>query len=117
MRDTQWLPGACLLLADPVVASLNDLDKTARVAFLLDMSNLGDALLKVTGAHRINYSILGNGEPYLHAHLFPRYPHEPEPMRNQPVSVYPNEVWQKRPFDPIRDTTLMQTLRTVLMGT
>jgi len=38
-------------------------------AFLSDMSRLGDALLKVTGATRINYAIFGNQEAALHAHV------------------------------------------------
>ncbi len=32
--DVQFLPGYCLLLADPVVASLNDLDDARRAEFL-----------------------------------------------------------------------------------
>jgi len=52
------------------------------------MTLLGDALLKVTGATRINYEILGNSEPELHAHLFPRYAHEPEERRTKPAWFY-----------------------------
>jgi diadenosine tetraphosphate (Ap4A) HIT family hydrolase len=76
--DVQVLPGYCLLLPDPVVPSLNDLSAAERVSYLHDMVRLGDAMLKVTGASRINYEILGNSEPELHAHLFPRYANEPE---------------------------------------
>lgn len=68
MGDVQFLPGYCLLLPDPVVASLNDLDANARAAYLLDMARIGDALLAATGALRINYEILGNSEPQLHSH-------------------------------------------------
>ena len=42
------------------------------------MATIGDALLEVTGAFRINYEILGNLEPALHAHIIPRYLNEPE---------------------------------------
>ncbi len=52
-----------------------------RGQFLLDMARLGDALLHVTDALRINYAILGNVEPALHAHVMPRYAHEPEALR------------------------------------
>jgi hypothetical protein len=52
-------PGYCLLLADPVVASLNDLADARRAEFLRDMARLGDAILRVTSADRINYEILG----------------------------------------------------------
>lgn len=46
--DVQFLPGYCLRLADPVVASLNDLDDARRAEFLRDMGRLGDAILHVT---------------------------------------------------------------------
>ena len=56
-----------------------------RARFLADMTALGDALLEVTGAVRINYAVFGNLEPALHAHVFPRYADEPEALRhNQP---------------------------------
>ena len=88
MGDVQFLEGYCLLLPDPVVPSLNDLKGEARTQFLLDMVRLGDAVLKVTGAKRINYEILGNLEPELHAHVFPRYATEPEGLRTRPAWFY-----------------------------
>ena len=94
MGDVQFLEGYCLLLPDPVVPSLNDLSEQARVAYLLDMARLGDALLQVTGALRVNYEILGNSEPELHCHVFPRYASEPEGKRRMPVWFYD---WQSAP--------------------
>lgn len=88
MGDVQFLPGYCLLLPDPVVASLNDLDAEARAIYLLDMARLGDAVLAATGALRMNYEILGNSEPELHCHIFPRYASEPEDKRKMPVWFY-----------------------------
>lgn len=88
MGDVQFLPGYCLLLPDPVVASLNDLDAEARATYLLDMARLGDAVLAATGAVRVNYEILGNSEPELHCHIFPRYASEPEDKRTMPVWFY-----------------------------
>ncbi len=88
MGDVQFLPGYCLLLPDPVVPSLNDLDAEARAAYLLDMARIGDAVLQATGALRMNYEILGNSEPELHCHLFPRYASEPEDKRRMPVWFY-----------------------------
>ncbi|WDU64786.1 hypothetical protein LRS56_10115 [Pseudomonas poae] len=88
MGDVQFLPGYCLLLPDPVVASLNDLDADARATYLLDMARLGDAVLQATGALRMNYEILGNSEPELHCHLFPRYASEPDDKRRMPAWFY-----------------------------
>lgn len=107
----QFIPGYCLLLADPVVASLNALAAPARSQFLLDMAAIGDALLEVTDAYRINYEILGNTEPALHAHIFPRYLSEPDAARKIPVWMgYTPEEYDSRPFDPARDRPLMQAI-------
>ena len=88
MGDPQVLSGYCLLLPDPVVPSLNDLVEPARTAYLRDLARLGDAVLAVTGARRINYEILGNLDPELHAHVFPRYADEPDERRRAPVWFY-----------------------------
>jgi diadenosine tetraphosphate (Ap4A) HIT family hydrolase len=81
MGERQVLTGYCLLLPDPVVPDLNALDSAGRARFLQDMAMVGDALLEVTAALRINYAIYGNIEPALHAHIFPRSAQEPEATR------------------------------------
>ena len=69
----QFVQGYLLLLPDPVVPDLNALTPERRSQFLLDMSRLGDALVRTTSPVRINYAIFGNVEPALHAHVIPRY--------------------------------------------
>jgi diadenosine tetraphosphate (Ap4A) HIT family hydrolase len=110
LGDVQFLRGYSLLLADPVVPDLNSLDDSQRGRFLQDMAILGDALLKVTGAYRINYEILGNTEAALHAHVFPRYMSEPEDLRKGPAWLYDREVRLSVKFDADRDKELMQQL-------
>ncbi|MEI9991196.1 MAG: hypothetical protein WDM86_14260 [Rhizomicrobium sp.] len=79
--DVQPLPGYCVLLADPVVESLNALGRAERATYLDDMVRAGDALLVVTGTTRINYETLCNSEPSLHTHIIPRYAQEPMEKR------------------------------------
>lgn len=86
--EQQVVAGYCLLVPDPVVANLNALVGAARSEFLEDMVGLGDVLLGLTGAARINYEILGNVEQALHAHLFPRSDAEPEATRRTPVWLH-----------------------------
>ena len=50
LGDQQFFEGYSLLLADPAVPYLTDLDEEGRKRFLADMARLGDALLEVTGA-------------------------------------------------------------------
>ncbi len=107
MGDSQLLRGYCLLLPDPVVPDLNALTGADRAQFLADMATLGDALLEVTGAVRCNYEILGNQDPALHAHVFPRFATEPEAYRTLPPMFYPAEERSAVPFDAARDKELM----------
>jgi diadenosine tetraphosphate (Ap4A) HIT family hydrolase len=113
--DVQPLPGYCLLLADPVVESLNALGEEDRVRYCLDAARLGDALLAVTGAYRINYETWGNLEPALHTHITPRYITEPSWRRRVPPGrTYPRMF--ARRFDPTIDGTFMEKMRAQLCG-
>jgi diadenosine tetraphosphate (Ap4A) HIT family hydrolase len=109
LGDKQVLPGYSLLLPDPVVPHLNAMSLEARKQFLFDMSMLGEAILNVTGATRINYEMLGNLEPALHAHVIPRYPEkESETLRTKPIWFY---EWDRAPlFDLERDYDLLRLL-------
>jgi diadenosine tetraphosphate (Ap4A) HIT family hydrolase len=88
MGDPQITRGYCLLLPDPVVPDLNALTGHDRRQFLDDMAALGDAVLAVTLADRINYEILGNVEPALHAHIIPRHASEDLELRKKPVWLH-----------------------------
>ena len=59
LGDSQFLPGYCLLLPDPVVPDLNALGPDERWQFLYDMTLIGDALLEQTTAFRINHEFWG----------------------------------------------------------
>jgi diadenosine tetraphosphate (Ap4A) HIT family hydrolase len=110
--ERQVLRGYTLLLPDPVVPDLNALTDGARQRFLADMTAIGDALLKATGALRINYAVFGNLEPALHAHVFPRYADEPVELRtNQPWAY----DWSAAPpFDASVHAELRARLRAAL---
>ena len=111
LGDQQFIPGYSLLLSDPVVADLNVLSGEKRSQFLHDMAFIGDALLEATGAFRINYEILGNDEPALHAHIFPRNMDEPEQKRRYPVwMAYSKEERNSRPFDISREKELIERI-------
>ena len=109
LGDPQITRGYCLLLPDPVVADLNALTGDARRRFLDDMARLGDAVLAVTGAERINYEILGNVEPALHAHVLPRHASEDPVLRAKPVWLHDWAV--AAAFDPSRDGLLAADIR------
>ena len=74
------------------------------------MALIGDALLEVTGAFRINYGILGNSDPFLHAHIVPRYMTEPEKFRKGLPWSYPKKLVNGVVFDYEHDKELMKQI-------
>jgi diadenosine tetraphosphate (Ap4A) HIT family hydrolase len=108
LGDPQITHGYCLLLPDPVVADLNALTGAGRQQFLDDMARLGDAVLAATGAQRINYEILGNVEPALHAHVIPRHASEEPELRKKPVWLH--DWTRAESFDPSRNRELISLL-------
>ena len=95
-----------MLLPDPVVASPNDLDQEGRRAFFADLVRLGDAVLEVTGAERINYLVLCNQVPELHGHAVPRFAHEDSTLRLQgPFEAY--DFGAARVADALGDDALL----------
>jgi diadenosine tetraphosphate (Ap4A) HIT family hydrolase len=97
--DTQFLPGYCVLLVDtPNVERLTDLPRRRRLEFLADLELAAEAVERVcarrdSGFRRVNLEILGNTDPYLHAHIWPRYDWEPPDLVGRPVWLYPAERW------------------------
>lgn len=98
--DAQFLPGYCVLLTDdPTADRLTDLPRARRLGFLADLDLLGAAIQQVCAQrdpafNRMNYSIMGNLDHYLHAHLHPRYGWEPPELATGPVFGYPAEARQ-----------------------
>ncbi|MER7922915.1 diadenosine tetraphosphate hydrolase [Streptomyces sp. NPDC096057] len=102
--DVQFLPGYSVLLVDePGVQRLSDLPKGRRLAFLSDMDRLGEAVERVCrrldpGFRRVNLEILGNTDPFLHAHVWPRFEWEPAELVGKPVWLYPGDRWSDEKF-------------------
>jgi diadenosine tetraphosphate (Ap4A) HIT family hydrolase len=111
--DVQPLPGYCLLLADPVVESVNHLSESDRTIFSSDLFRIGDALMAVLDSYRINYQILGNKEGALHAHIIPRYLTEPEEKRIRPAD-WGYDWSTARKFDPKGDLPFVEAMRAFL---
>ncbi|MER5895419.1 diadenosine tetraphosphate hydrolase [Streptomyces sp. NPDC001876] len=102
--DVQFLPGySVLLVDDPAVQRLSDLPKPKRLSFLSDMDQLGEAVEHACrrldpAFRRVNLEILGNTDPFLHAHVWPRFEWEPADVVGKPVWLYPRERWTDEEF-------------------
>ncbi len=95
LGDTQFLPGYCLLLRSPRAEHLSALSPDERREFLFEMSLVGEAIERVCGPQglrRVNYEIAGNSDPFVHAHIIPRYEWEPADYRVVPAVVYPAAI-------------------------
>ncbi|WP_282701792.1 diadenosine tetraphosphate hydrolase [Streptomyces sp. CC219B] len=110
--DVQFLPGySVLLVDDPAVRRLSELPRAKRMAFLADMDRLGEAVERACARldpafRRVNLEILGNTDPFLHAHVWPRYEWEPAELVGLPVWLYPRERWSEERYalGPRHDT-------------
>lgn len=112
MGGSQFLFGYSLLLPDPVVSHLNAMELAHRDQFLKDMAKLGDAVLAVTGAVRINYAMFGNAEPVLHAHIIPRYANESVELRTAHPWCYDWDA--ATPFSLQEHGALLAQLKSIL---
>ncbi|MEU8432348.1 diadenosine tetraphosphate hydrolase [Streptomyces sp. NPDC029216] len=99
--DRQFLPGYSVLLADdPAVTRLSDLPPARRTAYLTDLERFAEAVERACARldpafRRVNIEILGNTDPYLHAHIWPRYDWEPADLVRMPVWLYRDaEYWR-----------------------
>lgn len=114
LGDDQRLRGYCLLLSDPVVDNLHSLDEEQRKLFLCEMSLVGDALTSILKPSIINYSIYGNHDRALHAHIHPRYDTEEAEMRRTVPFIYLMKKYAAIPYDAKRDEPLKQQIRDYL---
>ncbi len=97
--DVQFLPGYSLALTRvPGVDRLTDLSRADRLRYLADVDLVAAAVENVCadrdgGYRRVNVEILGNRDPFLHAHIWPRYEWEPAELVARPVWLHPPERW------------------------
>lgn len=79
MGDHQYFRGYTLFLAKEHIKELHFLDSKTKQQYLLEMSMVGEAVYKAFEPNKLNYELLGNGEPHLHCHIFPRRLDEANP--------------------------------------
>ena len=116
LSEYQFLPGYCLLLADPMVGQLNELDWESRQIFLQDLALASEAVQAVTNAKRTNLAIYGNVDPFLHAHVWPRFEDEPPSRATLPPLMFPEgfRLEEEHKFSMDKHGELMQQLRDYL---
>lgn len=79
LADKQFYRGYTIFLAKTCVSELHLLPHGERETFLREMSLVAEAAYRAFAPRKLNYELLGNGEPHLHWHIFPRYADDPMP--------------------------------------
>ena len=71
--DFQYFKGYTLFLCKQHKTELHQLDSDFKIKFLKEMSEVAEAVHIAFRPQKINYELLGNADPHLHWHIFPRY--------------------------------------------
>lgn len=74
LQDDAAFRGYCILVFGRHAVELTELAAAERAALIADIERVARAILAVCRPAKLNYAILGNEVPHLHAHVIPRYP-------------------------------------------
>lgn len=80
LGDHQFFRGYTLFLCKEHKYELHELDADFRTKFLVEMAEVAGAVYRAFQPKKLNYELLGNSDPHLHWHLFPRHANDPEPV-------------------------------------
>jgi len=83
LGDAQFYRGYCVLFAKRHATELYLMPADEARALFDEMRLVAEAIAAVTKPWKMNYECLGNSEPHVHWHLFPRY--ESDELRFGPV--------------------------------
>jgi diadenosine tetraphosphate (Ap4A) HIT family hydrolase len=83
LGDAQFYRGYCVLLAKRHTTELHAMPRSEAHELLDEMLAVGRTLAEVVKPLKLNYECLGNQEPHVHWHIFPRF--LDDPMRSSPV--------------------------------
>jgi diadenosine tetraphosphate (Ap4A) HIT family hydrolase len=83
LGDAQFYRGYCVLLAKNHVNEPHLMPPDEARGLFDEVLAVGRAIAEVTRPFKLNYDCLGNVEPHVHWHVFPRY--ESDAMRGAPV--------------------------------
>ena len=79
LGDDQSRRGWTLLMCKRHATELHELDAAYRTQFLADLALTAEAVWRAFSPVKLNYELLGNAEPHLHWHVFPRFADDPDP--------------------------------------
>ena len=112
LGDSQFYRGYCVLLAKRHATELHLMPRAEAHELLDELLAVGKALANLLSPLKLNYECLGNQEPHVHWHVFPRY--ADDPMRLQPVWLRP-EHERKASLEDSKRRELIALIQTELV--
>ena len=112
LGDAQFYRGYCVLLAKRHVTEFYAMPRGEAHELLDEILAVGRSLAEVLKPLKLNYECLGNLEPHVHWHIFPRY--QDDPMKSAPVWQRP-EVDRKKSLEPHARAELIAAIRRELV--
>ncbi len=85
LGDQQFYRGYCILLARHHATELFLMPADEARALFDEMRLVAEAIAAVTHPWKMNYECLGNSEPHVHWHVFPRWASESDELRLGPI--------------------------------
>ena len=107
LGDAQFYRGYCVVLARRHVSEIHLMPPADARALFDETVAVGRAIALATWPLKLNYECLGNLEPHVHWHVFPRF--EADAMRAAPVWMRP-EAERKVALEDSDRRALIQTL-------
>jgi len=98
LYDDDRYPGRCILVYKDHREDFETLDPAEAREFLEDMQRAARAIRAATGADRMNFAVLGNAVPHLHAHLIPRI-RKGDPIPSKSPWSHPDPAGSLAPVD------------------
>ncbi len=111
LGDRQFYRGYCVVFARLHATELHLMPPGEASALFEETLAVGAAIAAVVKPLKLNHECLGNGEPHVHWHVFPRY--ASDPTHRWPVWARP-ESEQKVALDERARRELIGSLRTEL---
>ncbi len=93
LMDDARYPWLILVPRRPDITEIYQLDAADRAALWAETNAAGEALMRLTGADKLNIAALGNQVPQLHMHLI---------ARRRDDDAWPGPVWgvgEPQPYD------------------
>ena len=108
LGDSQLYRGYCIALAKRHFTELHLMPPVEARALFDELMLVGSAVFSVVKPGKLNYECLGNLEPHVHWHVFPRQSTDKDPAA--PVWRYP-ETLERHELDSRDKADLIRTLQ------